>query len=197
MDAKTDDRRVRKTKKALRNGLASLMMEKKLKDITVRELADRVDLNRGTFYTHYRDINDLYEKIEEEIFDEVNGILDEFAPVQIGGPPFEILLELVKYMVENAEMCRMMFGENGDMSFILQLGDVIHKKCLRDWMALHEGGDAEKFEFFGSYVVSGCVGVLKKWVETGMKQPPEHMADLIGQMAVQGIRFLENKPSKS
>jgi AcrR family transcriptional regulator len=111
MDAKTDDRRVRKTKKALRNGLASLMMEKKLKDITVRELADRVDLNRGTFYTHYRDINDLYEKIEEEIFDEVNGILDEFAPVQISGPPFAILLELVKYMVENAEMCRMMFGE--------------------------------------------------------------------------------------
>ena len=49
MNNGADDRRVRKTKKALRQGLVSLLEKKKLKDITVRELTDTVDLHRGTF----------------------------------------------------------------------------------------------------------------------------------------------------
>ena len=62
MNNGADDRRVRKTKKALRQGLVSLLEKKKLKDITVRELTDTVDLHRGTFYVHYRDIYELRER---------------------------------------------------------------------------------------------------------------------------------------
>jgi hypothetical protein len=61
-------------------------------------------------------------------------------------------------------------------------------------MALHEGGDAEKFEFFGSYVVSGCVACWKKWVETGLRQPPERMADFIGQMPFRASIFWRINP---
>ena len=64
---KTVDRRVRKTKNQLRQGLARLMLEKSLKEITVKELTDLVDMNRGTFYLHYRDIYDLYAQIEAEL----------------------------------------------------------------------------------------------------------------------------------
>ena len=47
---KKEDRRVRRTKKLLTHGLIQLMKEKQVQDITVRELADLVDVNRGTFY---------------------------------------------------------------------------------------------------------------------------------------------------
>lgn len=56
---KKEDRRVRRTKKLLSQGLIELMQHKQVKDITVRELAERVDVNRGTFYLYYRDIFDL------------------------------------------------------------------------------------------------------------------------------------------
>ena len=55
---KKEDRRVRRTKKLLSQGLIELMQQKQVKDITVRELADLVDVNRGTFYLYYRDIFD-------------------------------------------------------------------------------------------------------------------------------------------
>ena len=54
---KKEDRRVRRTKKLLTHGLIQLMKEKQVQDITVRELADLVDVNRGTFYLYYRDIS--------------------------------------------------------------------------------------------------------------------------------------------
>jgi len=53
---KKTDRRVRKTKTQLRNGLAMLMKEKSVGEITVKELVDQVDINRSTFYLHYPDI---------------------------------------------------------------------------------------------------------------------------------------------
>ena len=56
------DRRVRKTRRQLRECLITLLKEKKVQDITVRELTDMADLNRGTFYLHYKDVFDLLEK---------------------------------------------------------------------------------------------------------------------------------------
>ena len=52
----TVDRRVRKTKKLLLDGLTQLMQTKDVSEISVKELSDLVDINRGTFYLHYRDI---------------------------------------------------------------------------------------------------------------------------------------------
>ena len=50
------DRRVRKTKAQLREGLARLMQKKSIKEISVKELVEEVDFNRSTFYLHYTDI---------------------------------------------------------------------------------------------------------------------------------------------
>ena len=61
------DRRIRKTRKQLQDGFTSLLLEKSIKDITVKELCDKVDLNRGTFYLHYKDIYYISEKMENQL----------------------------------------------------------------------------------------------------------------------------------
>ena len=58
MEEKVVDRRVRKTKRQLRLALMKLMADKSIKDISVRELAAIADINRGTFYIHYKDVYD-------------------------------------------------------------------------------------------------------------------------------------------
>ena len=65
------DRRVRKTKSQLRAGLAQLMREKSIREITVKELVDKVDINRSTFYLHYSDIPGMLKEIEDEILEEM------------------------------------------------------------------------------------------------------------------------------
>ena len=63
---KLEDRRVRRTKQLIKQSLIELMHEKPFKDITVKDITERADLNRGTFYLHYVDIYDLLSKIEDE-----------------------------------------------------------------------------------------------------------------------------------
>ena len=56
------DRRVRRTRAQLRRALTELLEEKDIRSVTVRELTERADVNRGTFYAHYSDIYDLVEQ---------------------------------------------------------------------------------------------------------------------------------------
>lgn len=70
MPVKTD-RRIRKTKAQLRTGLAKLLQKKSIKEITVKELVELVDINRSTFYLHYSDIYNMLSSIEEELLEEI------------------------------------------------------------------------------------------------------------------------------
>ena len=72
---KRTDRRVRKTKAQLRAGLASLMKEKNVNDITVKELVEAVDINRSTFYLHYTDIRNMLESVEHEMLEEIENLI--------------------------------------------------------------------------------------------------------------------------
>ena len=67
MTKNNDDRRVRKTKKALQNAFAELLLTKEIQNISIRELTDYADIHRATFYMHYKDIYDLYEQLEDTI----------------------------------------------------------------------------------------------------------------------------------
>ena len=75
---KKTDRRVRKTKSQLKTGLAQLMREKSIREITVKELVDAVDINRSTFYLHYTDIYQMLQKIEEDAMQNITEVMKKY-----------------------------------------------------------------------------------------------------------------------
>ncbi|MEG1931694.1 MAG: TetR/AcrR family transcriptional regulator, partial [Pygmaiobacter sp.] len=98
------DRRIRKTRRILRQ---SLMSEKKLREITVKELCDVADVNRGTFYSHYSDVYDLFEKIEDAIFEELSDVLGNYyvtADMLVQKKQLPCFLEAFEYLVENYDL---------------------------------------------------------------------------------------------
>ena len=139
MNNGADDRRVRKTKKALRQGLVSLLEKKKLKDITVRELTDTVDLHRGTFYVHYRDIYELYEKMWQEAIQEIRDIFRQYPPEELPGGPAPLFRAIMEYAWENRDLCQMFFGPNVDQSLVQELSSIAEEKCAEDWPVLYPG----------------------------------------------------------
>ncbi|MDF1495963.1 TetR-like C-terminal domain-containing protein [Caproiciproducens sp. CPB-2] len=183
------DRRVRKTKKELRQGLTQLLEEKSIKDITVRELSDLVDINRGTFYLHYKDVFDMVEQIEKEMFENFHSVLDRYPAESLNGRPLPMIVDIFRFVKENADMCKVLISSNGDILFINRLKDLVRERCFRDWMELF--GKSQNFEYYYSFIVSGCIGLLQKWLETGLKESSEHMASLAEQMIMTGIEVIQ------
>ena len=86
---KKPDRRVLKTKKAIRNALAQLLAEKELEEITVKEVADTADINRKTFYNYYAGVHQVIDEIENEIistFDQAIREVDARRDIKITMP---------------------------------------------------------------------------------------------------------------
>lgn len=79
------DRRVRKTRALLLQGLVKMLETHDIQDISVKELTELVDINRGTFYLHYDDIYDMLHKIEDEMFLEFNEIMEQKPVVTNSG----------------------------------------------------------------------------------------------------------------
>ena len=66
-----EDRRVRKTRSAIKSSFIELLNEKELEKITIQDIADRADINRGTFYLHYEDKYLLLSDMEDEFISQM------------------------------------------------------------------------------------------------------------------------------
>lgn len=188
------DRRVRKTRRQLRECLITLLKEKKVQDITVRELTDMADLNRGTFYLHYKDVFDLLEKTEAELQEDFNQLVCKHDAVDLKQRPSVIFNEIYSLVYDNADLIEILLGENGDLNFINRLKQLIREKCLKDWMEVFRSGNAAAFDAFFSFIVSGCIGLVQYWLQTGLKETPEQMAKLTEHIITKGIGVLEIDP---
>lgn len=188
------DRRVRKTRRQLRECLITLLKEKKVQDITVRELTDMADLNRGTFYLHYKDVFDLLEKTEAELQEDFNQLVCKHDAVDLKQRPSVIFNEIYSLVYDNADLIEILLGENGDLNFVNRLKQLIREKCLKDWMEVFRSGNAAAFDAFFSFIVSGCIGLVQYWIQTGLKETPEQMAKLTEHIITKGIGVLEIDP---
>jgi len=66
------DRRVRRTRDALGDALLALMQERPFDEITVQHVLDRAGVGRSTFYTHYRDKDDLFLSDVEDFLENMS-----------------------------------------------------------------------------------------------------------------------------
>ena len=112
MEEKVVDRRVRKTKRQLRLALMKLMAEKSVKDISVRELAAIADINRGTFYIHYRDVGDLLQRLEDEMAERLILVCRKHAHSSGEGSAYPYLADLYRFARDNADLCLVLLGPN-------------------------------------------------------------------------------------
>ena len=66
--AKAEYRSAIRSKKLINEALADLLTEKPLDKITVTDVVSRADINRGTFYAHYKDIPDVVDHLIQQTF---------------------------------------------------------------------------------------------------------------------------------
>jgi len=182
------DRRVRKTKAQLRQGFTSLLREKSVKDITVKELTDLTDMNRGTFYCHYRDIYDMAAQIENEMFEEFLAVMDAYptSALRVGIEP--VLRDVFRFISKHADMCVVLLGAAGDNAFLQRLKLAVYERVMQEWGELYGLSSAPNRDYYMSFLVEGFIGLLQSWVKRGREESPEEMAVLAARLIVHGIQ---------
>ncbi|MDR1797626.1 MAG: TetR/AcrR family transcriptional regulator [Clostridiales Family XIII bacterium] len=186
MEGKKLDRRVRYTKMVIRDAFIGLLAERAVAKITVKEICLRADVNRATFYAHYRDPFDLLHQIEDGFVEDISRYL---ADTDFTGVEEEASLaaatRICEYVKQNAPLCIVLFGQNGDARFLDKAKEIIRLHSLKDWFAGTRATKREA-EYILHFVIGGAVEVIQRWVAGGLRESPAEVAGLVLKVAVSG-----------
>jgi AcrR family transcriptional regulator len=182
MSKKKDDRRVQYTKMVIKESLINLLSEKPLSKITVKELCFNAGINRATFYSHYRDIYDLMNKIQDELLANVESYLDL---VNFDHPdstlPFQAMEQVFEYIKDNAKLTTHLLGKDGDFDFQRRVFTLAYNKISGDFGKTINNIDDT--EYLHTFIITGAVGAIRKWLNDEMVQSPKYMAKLVINLA--------------
>lgn len=186
------DKRVIRTKALLIRSLSALMKQKNIKDITVKELCEYADINRGTFYLHYKDIYDMLDSIEQELSDKFLQIFQKYNSETNEDFPYTLFLEIFKLVDDNAELFRVLIGPNGDISFIMKIFKLYNIHCLQSEFNKLSPQFSMNQVYYSNFILYGCVGLIEQWLSRDTKESPEKMAELITKLVSTGVLSLFN-----
>ncbi len=189
------DRRIRKTQKLLLDGLIELMERKSINDITVRELADKVDINRSTFYLHYQDIYDMIRHIEDELMEGFNQLMDSYnhdSNLLTNEDELKhVIKSLFDYLAKNRAVCRALLSHNGDIKFLNEVSDNVSGR-IELFLRKYTNSKYTDYdiELVNKYFVNGCIGLVQHWLnydeEAFDQNDPQHMTELFMELLYSG-----------
>lgn len=192
-EKKPVDRRTIKTKKAIRQALAELLQEKELRKITVQEIADKAEVSRFTFYKHYLDVYDLYDKIERELLIDISVIV-----LQIDNKAAEEFFQkLVKYIYDNRVTFGMIFNPNSKSNLRDKLSKLIEgmfKKLYSDKLGIKM--DNKELEYICCYRSQGCLAVIQRWVVNGLEEPADYIVKSLSSLDRHTEQYFSDKAKK-
>ena len=190
----TDNRSVRNTKRRLREGLLQLLEGKPINEISVKELTELVDVNRGTFYFHYQDIYDLLRDMETEFFEQFDRTLSENSPAldEDGFPVLDAesapyLHAIFSFVDENRSFCRIMLSPHGDMKFVELVKERIDRQCRFFWQLLAPGADEAQSGMYNAFLINGLIGLIRDWVNDRRDLSVESISELTATLILASV----------
>jgi AcrR family transcriptional regulator len=172
----TTDPRVLRSRRMLMESLARLLIKKEFEDISVQEIADEATLNRGTFYLHYADKNELLQAMTGARFRaliERRGI----TFTDCSGALRAIALGVCDYLAETTSCPAQLARIPLEGSIIPVVDSMFREGMSRH--ALAPGVDAGLLATTAAWAVFGAA---RRWFQTPDRIPAEEMAARIEAM---------------
>ena len=180
---KKEDRRVIRTKKAIRGAFAELLSEKEYNDITVTDIAERADINRKTFYNYYRNTEDLVQDIEDEAIAAFDAIMDDVKAHHIMDSP-EMIVDRISATIDgHLDYFRDFLIMSQNAVLFSRIADNLRKQ-IHNSLASQDMMDPLKAEILSIYISSGTIAVYREWISNNGHIPRGELDDYLRRMTI-------------
>ena len=194
------DRRVRKTRKALREAMQVLMSEKGYDQVTIEELTEKADIGRTTFYLHYSAKQDLLL----EQFDELLGqLVEQLSDIPLSSwtqqglvlpmedHPGRPICMIFHHAADNEELYRLVLHGEGVDQASQRLQEMMTRAVTSFFdPKLGDSSETVRLQFpvelFGNYFAGALLGMIKWWLDEDMPYEPEEMEEIFFHMFLPG-----------
>ncbi|NLA72026.1 MAG: TetR/AcrR family transcriptional regulator [Clostridiaceae bacterium] len=194
------DRRSRRTTMALQQALVEMLLEKPLRDITILELTDKANISRTTFYLHYRNIDDLFEQMENSIYLQFEQIIQlgmagghSLLHVELddkGSPSMPALKQVFQFIHDNPGLSVVLLN-NPDSKFLDKIWSTGHDMLLERMASLQPDMSVHQIEYYYSFVINGIRGLIEQWIASDMQEPASQITEITTTFVLHNLGFLQ------
>ncbi len=180
------DRRTLRTRDALGDALVELMHDRPFKSITVQDVLDRAGVGRSTFYTHYRDKDDLFISDVEEFWEMMSSVLDRSGESSMRVAPVRELLS----HIADVKVFRDALVAAGKMHDVMELGQgqfarAIEKRLVK--LTSGQGTVPAQLTATAHALAGALFSSMLWWIDHGMPASPEEMDEAFHRLVWSGV----------
>lgn len=182
------DRRCVRTRKAIKQILMELIAEKNADSVTIKEIAEKADINRKTFYSHYKDVNAVLDDIQNDLVDQLYGVLKGFEISRIFRDPYPFFQKLTEIINEDFDFYKYLIRSQSASNFWEKIKGALKRRVMDN---LHEekASSMESLSFTVEFIVSGILSVYWEWIGSGRKTPLAQVSKLAGNLALNSLNM--------
>lgn len=186
------DARIRYTKMRIEEAFFSLLATKPFNRVTVKDICDKAEINRATFYNHYMDTYDLMQKKEEEFLETLHAyVLQAKKSSDIYGL-IEAALTYIKQSDKNNYALSIL---EADVSFVQKIMDLVYQEYADTIITAFQQFPRSQQKMVYEYLVNGSGAVIRLWIQTEMKQTVSEITELIITLVNNSITVKYNQPN--
>jgi len=179
------DRRCIKTRKAIKQVFIRLMTEKDINKITIKEIADEANINRKTFYSHYTDVNGVLDDIENDVLEQLCGIIESFDIQKAIYNPYPIFKELTNIINNDFDFYKYLLQSTSDSRLLEKIKHILKKRIIE--IAGLEINNKEMLPYAIEFAVSGILSVYREWFNSDRRYSLEEVSDFAGSLTFNGL----------
>ncbi|WP_423364662.1 TetR/AcrR family transcriptional regulator [Mycoplasma sp. P36-A1] len=154
--------KITQTKKAIKIALFALLKEYDIHDISVKSICEKANINRGTFYHHYKNPLDLLSSLEQELLDKIEKLL-------VSTPIYHyqdlLLINVLEIIKENKELCMVIFFNQQEMKIVEKLMKLINKTSMLSIITSNSNMNELEFNYFMQYTIGGSFAIIQTWIK--------------------------------
>lgn len=161
--ARKPDRRIIKTKRAIRTAFAQLVAEKDLKSITIKDISDRADINRKTFYNYYESVSRIVDEIEDEMIAACVRVLDDVDFSEVLQNPTKVFDRMTSAISKDVEFYSLLFRAGNNGRLIAKIVTVL-KDMVKESFARQITVEPDMLNMMADFIISGGVAAFQGWL---------------------------------
>ena len=182
------DRRVVKTKNAIRRAFIKLLLEKDYNKITVKDLAATADVDRKTVYNYYRGIYEIRDELENEFVQMVNKVVSTFKSQDIYSHTKQLFEAITDVLNQNLEVCGYLFQRNANSQIVLKtiyfVKDRIYDVLNRNFP---DPTERKRIKMVSEFVSAGMIVVYQDWFNSDRSTSLEDLSQELYSLIMKGL----------
>ena len=178
------------TKQSMIDAFWVIAKKRGLNNVTISEITKYADLNRGTFYVYFSDMNDLLAQAEDEIFEDLRSKVWTISEGKNFADFQAVSAKVIEVFGRYDDKLFLLLGKDGDPQFL----DHVRKEASTIFNAVMKQEEENPYQdYIIAYVTSAFTGLLQFWHETGKEISIAELSGLAHGMTLHGMLGLKEQ----